>query len=190
MIIQETLTPTQLITGLFALIVTFILIAIFFGTLLYFFSFVFRIKEKTEASERLFWLRSFGIALIAVLVVYGIEFIFSILLFSPIFYAEIPIDLMNAVLATDIKGIIAALVISPIQTILLFIVMIVLIVAILSYVIIGFYKVNYGWTTLITWSAIGVFILIDITISFSFNPDGLAGIIKIFGDSIRGLAPS
>ncbi len=190
MILQtiEPPTATEILVGALALITSMIMIALFFGTFFYFFTIVYRFKERTEGSEKLFWLRSFIVAIIAVLVIYAVEFAFSLLLFSPLFYMDIPVDLMNAVNSTDIRGIIAALQTTPIQVLLLFIVMIVLIVAILSYVMLGIYKVSYAWTTLLTWSAIGIFLIIDIIVSFTFYKDGLAGIMGIFGDMIRGLA--
>jgi len=193
MILQPSIeepTGAEILFGIIALITTFIMIAVVLGIFFYFFSYVYRFKERTEGSERLFWLRSFIIALIAVLVIYGVEFIFSLLLFSPLFYQDIPVNLMNSVTSTDIRGIIAALATTPTQVIILFVIMIVLIVAILSYLMLGIYKVSYGWTTLLTWSAIGIFLLIDITVSFTINEDGLAGIISLIPDLIRGLATS
>ena len=188
MILQETLSATEILIGLLALLTQFIVVALVFGTLLYFFTIVYRIKEKTEASERLFWFRSFSIALIAVVIVIGIEQIFSILLFAPFFYRDIPVELLNAVSSTDIKGMITALTSSPLPVLALFGLMLVIIVAIMSYVMLGFYKVNFGWTTLLTWSAIGIFLLIDVTLSLTLYPEGLAGLLGSIGDSIRGLA--
>ena len=181
-------TATEVFYGILALITNFILIAIFFGTCFYFFTIVYRFKERTEGSEKHFWLRSFAIGLIAVLIIYAIQFAFSLLLFSPAFYENIPVDLMNAVLATDIRGIVAALTTTPVMVLGLFVIMIVMIIAIMSYVMLGIYKVKYAWTTLLTWSGIGIYLILDIIISFTFNQQGFAGIMVNIGDAIRGLA--
>jgi len=190
MILQtiEEPTATELLFGALALITNFIIIALFFGTCLYLFTIVYRFKERTEGSERIFWLRSFFIGILFVLILYAIQFAFSLLLFSPLFYLDIPVDLMNAVNSTDIRGIIATLANTPSQVLILFIIMIGLIVAIMSYIMLGMYKVNYGWTTLLTCSAIGVYLMIDIIVSYTFNADGLAGIMSLVGDAVRNLA--
>ena len=170
MIIQLTPpTSTEILVGILALIVTIIMIGLFLGTFLYFFTIVYRFKEKTEGSEKFFWLRSFILAIITVLIIYGVSIVFNLLLFSPFFYLDIPEKLMNAVQSVDIRGIIASLSSTPTTVLILFIIMIVMIVAILSYLMVGIYKVSYGWTTLLTWSAIGIFLIIDILISWELS---------------------
>ena len=61
---------------------TLILITFLFGTLLYAFSTLFNIEEKSDYTGSHFWLRSFLLAIVSWLIIIFIEFVFILLLFS------------------------------------------------------------------------------------------------------------
>jgi len=165
-------------------LVSFLLIVILFGALLYFAVFIWRIKELSEDFDANFLIRSLGVALIAALFVIFIEFIFVLIFaFSPVFKSNFNVDLLVSVLTTNIWAMIGDIFASPPEILFMAIVMIALIVLFNSLIMLEAYKVNFGWTTVVTWTAIGIFLGIDSLLSFVIE-DGIAGALRLLGDSI------
>ena len=175
-----------LIIDAIPIISSLILITVAFGTILFFFTEIYDFKARSDASDTHYWLRSFGVAMSAALIFILFEFLFGLLMFSPIFYSEIPVNLMNAVLSTNINAMIQQIISNPsISVNVLLGIMVFLIVIIMSYIMLGVYHVNFGWTTLLTWSAIGTYFFVDIVLVNNLYSGGVAGALGSIGNSIR-----
>jgi len=164
-----------------------LLITVAFGTILFFFTEIYDFKARSDASDTHYWLRSFGVAMSAALVFILFQFLFGLLLIlSPLFYSDIPVNLMNAVLSTNINAMIQQIISNPnISVLVLLGSMIFIIVIIMSYIMLGVYHVNFGWTTLLTWSAIATYFFVDLVLVNTIYEGGVAGILSTVGNSIR-----
>ena len=96
-----------------------ILVTVAFGTTLFFFTNIYDFKAKSDASDTHYWLRSFGVALSAAVIFILFEFLFGLLMFSPLFYSDIPVNLMNAVLSTNINAMIQQIISNPSMPVLI-----------------------------------------------------------------------
>ena len=167
------------------IISSLILVTVAFGTILYFFTEIYDFKAKSDASDTHYWLRSFGVAMSAAMIFFLFEFLFALLLFSGVF-EDIPVTLMNAVLSTNINVMIQQiLAVEQIPALILLGAMIFFIIIIMSYIMLGVYHVNFGWTTLLTWSAIATYFLVDIVIVNNVYSGGVAGLLNSVGIGIR-----
>lgn len=165
-------------------LVTFSLIVLLFGTLLYFGVFIWRIKDKSEDYDKNFLLRSFLIAFLASFIVIFVEFVFVLLLFSPIFRSSLNPNIISSVMTTSITEIVLEIFVSPIHLLIMLLIMIIVMVSLISLVMLDLYKVHFGWTTVVAWTAIGIYLGVDlIFISIGFS-DGIAGLFELLGDSI------
>ena len=163
-----------------------ILVTVAFGTTLFFFTNIYDFKAKSDASDTHYWLRSFGVALSAAVIFILFEFLFGLLMFSPLFYSDIPVNLMNAVLSTNINAMIQQIISNPsIPVLILLGSMVFLIVIIMSYIMLGVYHVNFGWTTLLTWSAIATYFWVDVVLVNNVYSGGVAGLLNSIGTGIR-----
>ena len=163
-----------------------ILVTLAFGTILFFFTNIYDFKVKSDASDTHYWLRSFGVALSAAVIFRLFEFLFGLLMFSPLFYSDIPVNLMNAVLSTNINAMIQQIISNPsIPVLILLGSMVFLIVIIMSYIMLGVYHVNFGWTTLLTWSAIATYFWVDVVLVNNVYSGGVAGLLNSIGTGIR-----
>ncbi len=177
-------SPLVLFVDGIPFILTFVCAILLFGHLLYIGVYVFGIKQRSETSESNFWVRSILTAFFAAMTILFIAFVFIILLFSPLLGIYAPEGLIFSVMTVDIKGIVVNLSnVGPV-VLVMFIVLIAIIVLVISLVMLELLKVNFGWTTLLTWFTIAIYLFIDVLISFVY-PGGLAGSLMGIGNGIR-----
>jgi len=169
-------------------LVSFTLVVLLFGCFLYLSVLIWKIKDKSEDFDKNFLFRSFVVAFLAALIVIFTEFLFVIiLLFSPIFKEGFSIDLMTSILNTNIWAIPIEVINSPIYVIVMFSIFIFIIVVFNSLVMLEAYKVHFGWTTVMTWTAIGFYLLIDLLLFLIGIEDGMAGVFGLIGDTLYSL---
>ncbi len=178
-------TPLILFFDGIPFIFTFVCAIVLFGHFLYLGVYVFGIKQRSEIPENNFWVRSLLTAVSTALVVLFIAFVFVILLFSPMVETYIPEGLLFSVATIDIGGIIDNLSNVGTTVLMLFVVLIVIIILVISLIMLELLKVNFGWTTLLTWFTIAIYLFIDTLISIFVLPDGLAGLLMGVGMGIR-----
>ncbi|MGV9173305.1 MAG: hypothetical protein ACOC44_11870 [Promethearchaeia archaeon] len=168
-------------------VVSWLLVTLLFGTLLYVSSLIFNLRDKSYEYDSYFWLRSYLVSIITTFIVVFFEFVFFLLSISPLFGERIPVELVNAVMTTSLQGIVANIAIGGIGIIVMFVIFIILIVAVVSVIMLEIYKVSYLWTTLTTWTTIGIYLGLDFLINTFLVDGGFAGLIGIVGDLIRGI---
>lgn len=166
-------------------IATWLLVTLLFGTLLYVATLIFNLKDKSLDYDSYFWVRSYVVSIITTFIVVFFEFVFFLLSISPIFGETIPVELINAVMTTSLQGIVENIVEGGIGIIVVFVIFIVLIVAVVSVIMLEIYKVEYIWTILTTWTAIGIYFGLDFLINTFFYDGGFAGLFGLVGDLIR-----
>ncbi|MGQ4875320.1 MAG: hypothetical protein ACP6IY_14745 [Promethearchaeia archaeon] len=183
MIVETTLG--DLFINAIPFLVSFSLVVLLFGFLLYFAVYIWNIKDKSEDFDKNFLIRSLFISFVAALVVILMEFLFVfLLLFSPYFKSGFNFDLMASILSTSIIDIIFNIFSSPPFVLGMFIIFFAAIVIFNSLIMLGIYKVSYLWTTIVTWTAIGIYLGLDLLIHEFIIENGFAGVFKIIGDSI------
>lgn len=166
--------------------VIFLLVTLLFGTFFYISCLILRIEDKSE-TERYFWLRSYATAFFSALVVVFFEFIFLILMFSPLFGDFVPVDLINAVMTTALGDIVAGIIQSDVAVIVSFAIVIALTVITISLIMLEAYKVNFLWTTAITWLSIGMYFGIDLLLDALVIDRGLSGVFSLISNTLRTL---
>ena len=165
-------------------LISFALIVLLFGGLLYFACLIWNVIDRSEDFEKNFLVRSFIVALLAAVFVVFIQFIFVLIFtFSPVFKETFNVNLMLSVLNTNILDMVLEVFQSPPGVLLMAIVMIALIVLFVSLVMLEAYKVSFLWTTIVTWTAIGIFLGLDMMLSVTGMPDGMSGIFRLIGSS-------
>lgn len=168
----------------FPWLLTFLVVTFLFGTLFFIFTKIYNLEEKSDYTGSHYYLRAYLVAILSALVIIFVEFIFVLLLLSPVFLQHATVSLIENVLTTALNDIIIDLMAAAPEVILMTILLIGIATIIISYIMLEFFQINFGWTTLITWSAAGLYFAIDSMIDGFAYDGGIAGLLNLAGRSI------
>ena len=165
----------------------FILVNLFFTFTVYIAAKILKLEDKSDyIEERNFFLRTFLLVLAVSVIVVVFQFLFVLMLFSPLF-ETIPIEILFAVLNTRLWDVVALLFTSGPVVLIMMIIIVVVIILIVSLAAMDAYGVSFTWAIATILVAIGVYLAIDLTVMFTINPDGVAGFINFLGNALRDL---
>ncbi|MHA1292540.1 MAG: hypothetical protein ACTSQJ_07730 [Promethearchaeota archaeon] len=165
-------------------VVAFTLLVFTFGTLLYLFAYIYRLKDRSELYEKNFWFRSILVTFSSFIVVFLFGLIFLLLLFSGII-EEIPSDLIIAIITINIVNVVTILLESEVVLFFIAIGAVILSVIVISLFMLEAYQVKLVWTTVTFWSAVGAFLLIDLSFGSFIFGRGIVAVYNILGELLQ-----
>lgn len=177
----------EFLIGSISFILGFILLSLFFTFTVYLGAKILKLEDKSEfVEDRNFFLRTFLFVILIEIIVVVFDFLFIVILFSPIF-EEIPLDMLTAVMGFRIFEIIQLLFTSDPAVVFISVIILTIIVLVVILAAMDAYKVPFIWSTAAVGIAVGIFVVIDLIVRATLNPEGVPGFIDFIGALIENL---